>query len=188
MGNKEEMYRSNVGIIIANDQKQVFWGRRRHGDRGWQFPQGGIQTGETLEVAMYRELREETGLYPHHVKIMGRTQDWLYYDVPKPLKKYTSSVSSDDHGIRDAQARLQTYLGQKQIWFLLQFQGQNSDFVLDTDSTPEFDEWCWQDYWATASLVIEFKREVYRQALSELSGILEVRSPSVEISENLSKI
>ena len=56
----ENGYRYNVGIIIINDRKQVF-GQKERKD-AWQFPQGGIKKGESIELAMYRELKEETGL------------------------------------------------------------------------------------------------------------------------------
>ena len=69
-------YRPNVGIIIANLRNQVFWGKRVH-QHAWQFPQGGIQHGETPENAMFRELGEEIGLRPEHVRILGRTRQWL---------------------------------------------------------------------------------------------------------------
>ena len=74
-------YRPNVGIIISNVHNQVFWGKRIR-EHSWQFPQGGIKQGESPEEAMYRELMEEVGLRPEHVKILGRTRDWLRYDVP----------------------------------------------------------------------------------------------------------
>ena len=69
-------YRANVGIVLMQPDGRVFLGRRA-GGKGWQFPQGGIQSGETLEQAMYRELREEIGLEPEHVEIVGMTQRWL---------------------------------------------------------------------------------------------------------------
>ena len=75
-------YRPNVGIIICNRKNEVFWGKRVK-QHAWQFPQGGIDPGETPEVAMYRELHEEVGLQPQHVEILGRTRDWLRYDVPE---------------------------------------------------------------------------------------------------------
>ena len=65
-------YRPNVGIIICNKRNEVFWGKRVR-EYAWQFPQGGIQEGESPKEAMYRELDEEVGLEPHHVKIIGRT-------------------------------------------------------------------------------------------------------------------
>ena len=77
-------YRPNVGIILVNAKNQVFWGKRIR-EHSWQFPQGGINYGETPEQAMYRELQEEVGLAPEHVKIVGRTRDWLRYEVPRPL-------------------------------------------------------------------------------------------------------
>ena len=77
-----EGYRPNVGIVLLNSHNEVFWGKRV-GQHSWQFPQGGIQHGESPEQAMYRELHEEVGLLPEHVQIIGRTKDWLRYDVPE---------------------------------------------------------------------------------------------------------
>ena len=76
-----EGYRPNVGIILINNRNEVFWGKRVR-EHSWQFPQGGIKPGESPETAMYRELYEEVGLLPQHIKIVGRTRDWLRYDVP----------------------------------------------------------------------------------------------------------
>jgi len=79
-------YRPNVAIVLVNSRNQVFWGERVR-EHAWQFPQGGIKPGETPEQAMYRELREEVGLRSNHVKVLGRTRDWLRYDVPQPWIK-----------------------------------------------------------------------------------------------------
>ena len=65
-------YRPNVGIVLMHPDGRVFWARRVHRD-GWQFPQGGMNTDETPLEAMYRELREETGLLPEHVEVLGAT-------------------------------------------------------------------------------------------------------------------
>ena len=96
-------YRPNVAIVIVNGRNQVFWGKRIR-EHSWQFPQGGINSGETPEQAMFRELREEVGLEPQHVKILGRTREWLRYDVPQHWIKREWRGS---------------YRGQKQIWYLL---------------------------------------------------------------------
>ena len=77
-----EGYRANVGIILSNNDGQVFWARRV-GQDAWQFPQGGIDNSESQEEAMYRELKEETGLEPHDVKLLGCTRRWLKYRLPK---------------------------------------------------------------------------------------------------------
>ena len=69
-------YRANVGIIVADGSGRVLIGGRVGRD-GWQFPQGGIRSGESVEDAMYRELNEEVGLVPEDVEPLGLTQDWL---------------------------------------------------------------------------------------------------------------
>lgn len=145
-------YRPNVGIILANSRDEVFWGKRVN-QHAWQFPQGGIQHGETPERAMYRELEEEIGLQADHVRILGRTRDWLRYEVPDKW------VRRDWRG---------TYRGQKQIWYLLRMVGRDCDVKLRLSDKPEFDAWRWHGYWVPLEAVIEFKREVYRQALAEL--------------------
>jgi putative (di)nucleoside polyphosphate hydrolase len=151
-----EGFRPNVGIILLNARNQVFWGKRLR-THSWQFPQGGIKHGESPEQAMYRELQEEVGLLPDHVQIVARTRDWLRYEVP-------------DHYIRrDARGH---YKGQKQIWFLLRLVGRDSDLNLRASDHPEFDAWRWHDYWVPLEAVIEFKRDVYKRALTELSRFL----------------
>jgi putative (di)nucleoside polyphosphate hydrolase len=156
-----EGYRPNVGIVLLNGSNEVFWGKRV-GQHSWQFPQGGIQHGESPEEAMYRELHEEVGLLPEHVQIVGRTRDWLRYDVPEEfLRRQTAS-------------RMQraSYRGQKQIWFLLRLTGQDSDIQLRATEHPEFDAWRWHPYWIELNSVVDFKREVYELALSELARYL----------------
>ena len=151
-----EGFRPNVGIILLNPTNEVWWGKRVR-EHSWQFPQGGIKYGETPEQAMFRELEEETGLLPQHVKVIGRTRDWLRYEVP-------------DHFIkRDVRGH---YRGQKQIWFLLRMTGRDCDVNLRASNHPEFDAWRWHDYWVPLDMVIEFKREVYQLALQELSRFL----------------
>ena len=76
-------YRFNVGIVLLNERNQAFWGRRS-GQDSWQFPQGGINAGESSEQAMWRELFEETGLRPADVTLLGETADWRYYRLPVP--------------------------------------------------------------------------------------------------------
>ena len=152
-----EGYRPNVGIILCNAVNQVFWGKRVN-QHAWQFPQGGINAGETPEQAMFRELEEEIGLKPQHVRVLGRTREWLRYDVPAHWTR------RDNRGI---------YRGQKQIWFLLRLTGRDCDVCLRASSHPEFDAWRWSDYWIAQESVVEFKREVYRMALAELERYLQ---------------
>ena len=159
-------YRPNVGIILANGRDEVFWGKRVN-QHAWQFPQGGIKPGETPEEAMYRELNEETGLEPRHVRILGRTRDWLHYHVPNHW------VKREWRG---------TYKGQKQIWFLLRLVGRDCDISLRASGHPEFDAWRWHDYWVPLEAVIDFKREAYRSALEQLAAYLEITQRAVGLS------
>lgn len=152
-------YRPNVGIVLCNNRNEVFWGKRVR-EHSWQFPQGGIKPGETPEAAMYRELTEEIGLLPQHVKILGRTRDWLRYDVP-------------EHWVRREWRG--SYRGQKQIWFLLKMVGRDCDVSLRASTKPEFDAWRWHEYWVPLESVIEFKRDVYQKALTELARYLPTR-------------
>ena len=149
-------YRPNVGVILCNPKNEVFWGKRVK-EHSWQFPQGGIKHGETPEQAMFRELQEEIGLSPNHVRILGRTKDWLRYDVPPEWIKHEWRGN---------------YKGQKQIWFLLRLIGRNCDVKLRTSANPEFDAWRWSDYWVPLESVVEFKRQVYQAALNELAHFL----------------
>lgn len=70
----DDGYRPNVGIVICNRQGQVMWARR-FGQHSWQFPQGGINPGESAEQAMYRELFEEVGLSRKDVRILASTRN-----------------------------------------------------------------------------------------------------------------
>ena len=106
---------------------------------------------------MYRELHEEVGLKPEHVQVLGRTRDWLRYEVPERWLR------------REWRGN---YRGQKQIWFLLRLVGRDCDVCLRASEKPEFDAWRWNDYWAVTQDVVEFKRAVYGQALHELSRYL----------------
>jgi putative (di)nucleoside polyphosphate hydrolase len=118
------------------------------------------KNGETPEDAMYRELHEEVGLKPEHVTILGRTKGWLHYEVP------IQWIKREWRG---------SYRGQKQIWFLLRLIGRDNDISLRASSHPEFDAWRWHDYWVPLDTVIEFKRNVYLQALNELSHFIDIR-------------
>lgn len=154
----KEGYRSNVGIVLCNQANQVFWARRT-GHDGWQFPQGGMRSNESPEQAMYRELEEEIGLLQHHVELVGKTSDWLRYDIPDRMRRRQKKGE---------------FKGQKQIWFLLRFIGCEADVCLDRHVRPEFDDWCWVEYWEPASDIVEFKRDVYHQALTELELLLKI--------------
>src|SRR5437867_10254578 len=123
----KEGYRPNVGIILANPRNEVFWGKRVN-QHAWQFPQGGIKHGETPLQAMYRELEEEIGLQRDHVRILGRTRDWLRYEVPEKWMRRAREGNGNSDG--PAACGKNAYRGQKQIWFLLRMTGRDCDVKL----------------------------------------------------------
>lgn len=156
-------FRPNVGIILTNAERHLFWGRRI-GQGAWQFPQGGIKSDETPEQAMYRELQEEVGLHPHHVTLLGSTRRWLRYRLPKRfIRRHCGPIC----------------IGQKQVWFLLRVDCGEDAFCLDRCDRPEFDSWRWVGYWQPLHEVVYFKRRVYRQALEELAPLLYPEGPPV---------
>ena len=149
-------YRPNVGIILCNDDGRVFWAKR-NGMNSWQFPQGGIDCNEDPETAMYRELREETGLTPEDVQLIGRTRYWMRYQLPERYIRRRS---------------LPVCIGQKQIWFMLRLISPESNVCFDYMEQPEFDRWRWVSFWEPLRHVVYFKRKVYKRAMMELGVLL----------------
>jgi putative (di)nucleoside polyphosphate hydrolase len=153
----EDGFRPNVGIIICNGDGKVFWARRVGGKDAWQFPQGGIDAGESPEQALFRELYEEVGLRAHQVEVLGQTDRWLRYHLPRQYWRKGPGPRC---------------VGQKQKWFLLRLRVPDSAIQLDAHGRPEFDHWEWVDYWYPIDRVIHFKREVYRLAMQELEPVV----------------
>src|SRR5210317_596378 len=153
-----EGYRHNVGIIVSNAQRKLLWARRI-GQDAWQFPQGGIRSHESPEDALFRELKEEIGLEKRHVTVLGCTQGWLRYDLPKRYVR---------HGTQPL------CIGQKQIWYMLRLISSDKNLQMDLGEKPEFDNWRWVDYWYPMEQVVSFKQEVYRNALEELAPLIQM--------------
>ncbi|OOH90671.1 RNA pyrophosphohydrolase [Pasteurellaceae bacterium 15-036681] len=150
-------YRPNVGIVICNKQGQVLWAKR-FGQNSWQFPQGGINEGENIETAMYRELYEEVGLSKKDVRVLWASKYWLKYKLPKRLIR--------------SEGTQPVCIGQKQRWFLLQLVSDESNINLRTTKSPEFDGWRWVSFWYPVRQVVSFKRDVYRKAMKEFAQVL----------------
>ena len=148
-----EGYRPNVGIMLMNTEGKLLWARRIGGQNAWQFPQGGIKSDESPEQALYRELKEEVGLEAHQVSIIAVTRGWLRYRLPKRFVRQQQPVC----------------IGQKQKWFLLEYNDTDSAIDVSGDGHPEFDRWEWVSYWYPLDRVVSFKRDVYRRAMRELA-------------------
>jgi putative (di)nucleoside polyphosphate hydrolase len=147
-------FRSNVAIVIGDGSGRLFWAKRL-GQTAWQCPQGGIDRGESVEDALYRELYEEVGLESSDVNIIQRSKKWLRYNIPPQMQRKHSKPLC---------------IGQKQRWFYLQMTCDPDKVRFDTSGTPEFDDWQWVNYWYPVNSVISFKRTVYRNALQEFSA------------------
>nr|WP_202924558.1 RNA pyrophosphohydrolase [Photorhabdus bodei] len=161
----DDGYRPNVGIVICNRQGQVLWARR-YGQHSWQFPQGGINPGESPEQAMYRELYEEVGLGRKDVRILASTRNWLRYKLPKRLVRWDTRP---------------VCIGQKQRWFLLQLLCNEEDINVQHSNTPEFDGWRWVSYWYPVRQVVSFKRDVYRRVMKEFASVVMPMQESVSL-------
>ena len=146
------VYRKNIGIILYNDKKQLLMFKRINSD-AWQFPQGGIKKNETFRDAMFRELREETGLSAHDVILIGRTRKWISYKLPKKFQRMSDG---------------KICVGQKQIWFLLKMTNKDEKINFTHSVKPEFDKWRWVNMSQPPNIVIYFKKKVYKLALKEL--------------------
>jgi putative (di)nucleoside polyphosphate hydrolase len=149
-------YRYGVGIILVNQNRQVFFAKRI-GMPAWQFPQGGMKENETPEETMFRELKEEIGLNPEDVEVLSCTRRWLRYRLPVRLVRHYATPLC---------------IGQKQKWFLLKLTNNQAKIDLAANEDPEFDAWGWVSYWYPLRQVVAFKRRIYIMALKEFAKIV----------------
>ena len=100
--------RNGVGIILLNNNNQVFVGKRKDNPiNKWQMPQGGVDNKEKLVDALKRELYEETSVKSY--KIIHELDRWLTYELPENL------LGKIWRG---------KYRGQTQKWFIVRFIGK----------------------------------------------------------------
>ena len=151
-----EGYRPNVAMVVINSTNKVLICRRKN-TKTWQFPQGGIDNGEDIKKAMYRELSEEVGLSKDDVSLVGESEGTITYDIPKTIR---SKVLGGK------------FKGQEQKWFLLKLNKDNCEIKLDNEAYPEFDKYEWVSFWQPLNRIVDFKREAYRKALSELRFLI----------------
>ena len=152
-------YRPCVGAALFNYNGYVWVGKRAlqiaiESDEFWQMPQGGIEDGETPEIAVLREIREETGL--ENIEIISEIKEWLYYDLPRNL------VNKIWNG---------QYRGQRQKWFAVKFKGEDKDVCLTGQKKPEFSEWKWARLCELPDLVVPFKLEIYKTIVNQFNDI-----------------
>ncbi|UZK66871.1 RNA pyrophosphohydrolase [Sphingomonas sp. M1-B02] len=143
-------YRPCAGVMLLNREGKVFVGQRLDSTlEAWQMPQGGIDHGEEALEAAYRELWEETGVERRYVELVAAAPDELYYDLPEDL------IGKVWKG---------KWRGQRQLWFLFRFLGEDGDVNIAT-ADPEFRVWRWADPADLPDIIVPFKRALYQEIL-----------------------
>ncbi len=139
-------YRKNVAAIIINKDKKVLMCEHAWIDGAWQFPQGGVDKGETDEQAVLRELFEEIGT--KSFKVISEMKETIKYVLPYNMREKFN------------------FAGQEQKYFLLYFHGDDSEFRYDNQEKPEFKAFEWVEYSEPPKKVIYFKKLAYLEALN----------------------
>ena len=156
MANHQLPMRTGVGIIVLNNNNQVFVGKRKDnpGDK-WQMPQGGVDKGEDFITAMRRELIEETSI--KNIKILKEIQNMYQYELPKNLVGIIWKGK---------------FRGQRQKWFITKFLGKDDEVNLNTKH-PEFIDWKWIDPQDLPEVIVDFKKKLYLNLLKEINQVID---------------
>jgi len=145
---KKSEYRPNVAMIIVSEnypqKKEIFIAQRNDLLDIWQFPQGGIDNGEEVKEALFREMEEEIGTAA--AEIVGEYPEWISYDFPNKIAE-----------------RMKPYKGQTQRYFLMKLK---SDAIINLDTEhPEFCEYKFVSVEDVLNHTAHFKKPVYEKVL-----------------------
>lgn len=152
---KDLPYRPCVGIVLFNRDGKVFVGERLDNPGAWQLPQGGIDDGESVEDAAFRELYEETGTKSAElIEVMPET---LSYDLPEHLLGRLWNGQ---------------YKGQTQTWVAMRFIGADSEITLYGGLYPEFSQWKWVELCDICKMIVPFKRATYEKVIGAFSHLV----------------
>ncbi len=147
--------RNGVGIVVLNNDNKVFIAKRIDNPKNfWQMPQGGVDEGENLLEAAFRELKEETSITK--VKLIQEIEGTITYELPSHLLGKIWKGK---------------YKGQKQKWFLMRYLGLDRDINIKTIN-PEFIEWKWIELEKITDLVVDFKLHVYKELKEKINKVI----------------
>lgn len=153
-----KLYRPNAGIVLFNREGKVFvCARADKKDMQWQFPQGGIDDGETAEQAAVRELKEETGITS--AKLVYAAPQTIKYDYPPLVLKKFQKLG-------------RPHIGQEQHWFLFFYDSaEKPDFTTHPEEI-EFKACEWVGFGEAVKRIIGFKKESYQYAQSVFEPVI----------------
>jgi putative (di)nucleoside polyphosphate hydrolase len=137
-------FRAGVVIVVRREDRDVLAFERVDQPGQWQLPQGGLQPGESATDAAWRELREETGLGPESVELVGEHPDWVAYEWPPEV------VAGGNR------------LGQVQRWFFFRLRDEATEPAPDG---REFRAWRWAEPAWLIDQVVPFRRPAYETVL-----------------------
>ena len=147
--------RIGVGIILLNKDNKVFVAKRIDNPKKfWQMPQGGVDEGENLLKAAYRELEEETSI--KSVELIKELDGTITYELPDRLLGVIWRGK---------------YRGQKQKWFIMRFNGDEQEINIKTKN-PEFLDWKWIELDQITKVVVDFKFHVYKELKIKIKKII----------------
>lgn len=149
-------YRPNVAALMTNEEGNLLICERASIPGAWQFPQGGVDKGETMEEGLFREVAEEIGLLPHHYEVLEKRDGYRYLYPPdvraRKIKKHGSH-------------------GQEQTYFLCRLK-PGAPPINVHQSPPEFSGYRWihpEEF--DLDWVPGFKRDIYKAVMIDFFGI-----------------
>ena len=147
--------RNGVGIILLNKENKIFVAKRIDNPKNfWQMPQGGVDEGENLLRAAFRELEEETSI--KKAELIKELDGTTIYELPDHLLGIIWKGK---------------YRGQKQKWFLMRFTGEENEINIKTKN-PEFLDWKWINIDEMTKVVVNFKLDVYKKLQEKIKKLI----------------
>ena len=151
---KDLPYRKGVGIMLFNKESKIFVGKRLDNQSAWQMPQGGVDGNENVVETAQRELQEETGITS--IQIIKQSKKQYKYDLPESVRGRIWKGK---------------FKGQEQTWFLVKFLGEDREINLQ-QKQPEFKDWKWVPIGELESLIVPFKKDLYREITEEFKSFI----------------